>query len=1187
MPKKIKAKKSKIGIDSLDTAYKYFQTGNLQECERICKKILLKKPDHPDTLHLLGLAAYQAGQINEAINNFRRAVELNPQVYFYHNNLGLALDAHGLTEEAIDCYKKTIKFKPDFANAYNNLGIAFAKTGMIDDAIQNFNLALSITPDNAEIYFNLGILFADMGMLEAAIDNYKKAVAMNPQYAEACNRLGFIFKERGMLDDAMEYYKKLLILKPDYAEGYNNLGNVIMEKNMIDDAVENYKKALRLQPDYAMAYYNLGNALSKKNMMDEAIDNYKKALILKPDYTDAYNNLGKAFAEKGMVMEAEENIRKALELKPYFAEAYHNLGFIYGKQGNLSEAVRNYKKALQIRPSYADAHRNMGMISLLGSDFDEGWKKYEWRLLTEKLPALSAIRWDGSQLKGRSLCIHSEQGVGDEIMFASCLTDVLSLGSNIIIECDGRLMPLFRRSFPGITLIRRSGSDERQSEIIPQTDFHIYAGSLPLFFRPDLSSFPQQKSYLIPDKQELERRRSRFKELGEGLKVGISWRGGKEAGVKLARSISLLQWSQLFSLQGVHFINLQYGDCVEELKDINETQDVTIHDWDDAEPMKDLDGFAAQIAALDLVISVDNSTVHMAGALGVPVWALLPYASNWRWMQDFEDTPWYESVRLYRQRSLGNWEGVLERIELDLGEYVTTRVMPGIEHGNSYKNTGEGGGESKESTNPFPVERGDKMYKCAVITPVGPGHEGLYEECRTSINKSYNDNKGRFSEIILVRVDDTDGMLGRSRARNKGIKQASEQGADWLFFLDADDLMAPSAFEYASNYLDKYDAVWGSIWSIEEGQQARERDGQLSFLWSIEDVLSFDPFVSLQMGHFVKTSVALSALFNESLDTGEDFDYYLRVWEKHKCIKIPLPFFYNRRGLHSLGPRSATGGQWRQSVMNIIERYRQMYFHQSVNNVDSVLHESNTGKRIERQMQVSIIIPVHNTFGVWIEECFRSILAQSYKDYEVIFVDDKSTNEETINILKSFRDKYSFCRVITLGENKRVPFAINKGIEESKNEIIIRMDSDDIMIPERIEKQVKYLNEHPEVDILGAQIQQFDQNDSGEIRLLGEPTRHPGTITREYAKIHPTNWILNHPTVAFRKSRIQSIGGYDNSLVHVAEDAELWYRALRHNFIIHNLPDVLLMYRIHQNQNRHKLRGKNNSIFLAEMRDSL
>ena len=208
-----------------------------------------------------------------------------------------------------------------------------------------------------------------------------------------------------------------------------------------------------------------------------------------------------------------------------------------------------------------------------------------------------------------------------------------------------------------------------------------------------------------------------------------------------------------------------------------------------------------------------------------------------------------------------------------------------------------------------------------MITPVGPGHENLYRECLASIEKSFADKKGNFSEIMPIMIDDLDGRLGRSRARNIGIKMAAEQNADWIFFLDADDVMAPSAFEYLSPYLEEYDGIWGSIWTIEQGETlAREQPEQLPFLYSIEDILWGDPFLTLQMGHFVRVPVALSTLFDESLDAGEDFDYYLRVWEKYRCIKIPLPLFYNRRGTHSQGLRSKTGHEWCQTVEEIIKK---------------------------------------------------------------------------------------------------------------------------------------------------------------------------------------------------------------------------------------------------------------------------
>jgi len=215
---------------------------------------------------------------------------------------------------------------------------------------------------------------------------------------------------------------------------------------------------------------------------------------------------------------------------------------------------------------------------------------------------------------------------------------------------------------------------------------------------------------------------------------------------------------------------------------------------------------------------------------------------------------------------------------------------------------------------------------CAVIIPVGPGHAALYDEALMSVNESFQRGRGLFSEIIPLRIDDHEGNLGRSKARNLGIRKADELGFEWIFFLDSDDLMAPHAFDYVTPYVLDFDAVWGSIWTIEEGEDTpTEREFQVPFLFSIKDVLSYDPFETLQMGHFVKTSVAVAIPFNETLNTGEDFDYYLRVWEKYRCIKIPLPLFYNRRGIHSTGPRSANGREWRNAVEPLVHEYQRKY----------------------------------------------------------------------------------------------------------------------------------------------------------------------------------------------------------------------------------------------------------------------
>lgn len=213
--------------------------------------------------------------------------------------------------------------------------------------------------------------------------------------------------------------------------------------------------------------------------------------------------------------------------------------------------------------------------------------------------------------------------------------------------------------------------------------------------------------------------------------------------------------------------------------------------------------------------------------------------------------------------------------------------------------------------------------KCAIITPIGPGHNKLYEKCKNSIIEAINHSKGSFEDIILIPVDDQEGKFGRSAARNRAIKDASNRGIDWLFFLDADDLILPYAFKAVSPYLNNYDAVWGNIAEIEKGKEESSlRIPQILTINNIKELLIFDPFYTIQMGHFAKTTVALQNLFDESMDCGEDFKYYLKVWEQYNCCKIPTPFFVNRRGFHSQGIRSATGQQWRISVEKLLALYQ-------------------------------------------------------------------------------------------------------------------------------------------------------------------------------------------------------------------------------------------------------------------------
>ncbi|MBM4146649.1 MAG: tetratricopeptide repeat protein [Nitrospira sp.] len=560
--------------------------------------------------------------------------------------------------------------------------------------LQNYNLSeeyiqkvLRLVPNDFYAFFLLGNIFHEKGNLVEAITSFQQATLLNPSFADAYYNLGIVLEKNDELDKAITSYKRALDLNPNLADVYNNLGNALYKKKHLDEGIPFLRKALELNPDYILALNNLGTIYKAKNQLDEAIVCFQKVTELNPSSADAYYNLAVVLKDKNQSDKAFILLQKAIKLNPSFSDAYNNLALISDENHRPDEALTYSRKALSIRPDDAEVHWNMSQTLLSLGNFEQGWKEYEWRFKVKdfKHDTFPQPLWNGRPLEGKSIIVTTEQGVGDELMFASCLPEVITQAGLCIIECDKRLIPLFSRSFPKAMATGRLNPGDTYPSDLPSAEMRIFIGSLPKFFRPNLASFPQQGAYLIPDDKKVKNWRKRFSELGSGLKIGISWRGGSKPAEKLARSTVLKQWKTLFSVPGVHFVNLQYGNCTNELMEAREKLGITIHDWEDADPLKYLDDLAAQIAALDLVISVDNATVHMAGALGVPVWVLLPFACDWRWMREYEDTPWYKSVRLIRQKNIGDWDRVFERAASELRQSLTNGSFPMIPH--SYKSS--------------------------------------------------------------------------------------------------------------------------------------------------------------------------------------------------------------------------------------------------------------------------------------------------------------------------------------------------------------------------------------------------------------------------------------------------------------------------------------------------------------------
>ena len=481
--------------------------------------------------------------------------------------------------------------------------------------------------------------------------------------ANAYFMLGSRLQEQGFFEEAIQHYLDAIEANPDFMDAYFKLGVLYQIIGRYDEATSNYRKVLRLKADHMEAMINLGNILRIKGEVDDAIGYFHQALAIKPDYASTYNNLGAVFKDKGDMDNAILHYKKALELDDTFAEAHNNLGMALQENAQFKEAEESFRKSIRLFENLPEAHVNLSSVLLLSGKLPEGWDEYEWRLQTEKIDSryhhFQYPSWDGSSLDGQTILIGAEQGVNSEIMFASCLPDVIAQAALCIVESDGRLLSLFSRSFPQAIFFERYGSFTPD---LSSVQLKTALGSLPKYFRSDFNNFPDKKAYLLPDMSRVDFWHERFKKLGQGKKIGISLLGDQHHNVNLLRSIPLEQWGQLFSLPGFSFINLQFGDVGAETNAIRDNLGMTIHDCKDADPPENLDDFAAQIAALDLVISVDNATVHLAGALGKKVWTLLPFVPDWMWMLEREDSPWYPTMRLFRQSSPGDWDSVIKRI---------------------------------------------------------------------------------------------------------------------------------------------------------------------------------------------------------------------------------------------------------------------------------------------------------------------------------------------------------------------------------------------------------------------------------------------------------------------------------------------------------------------------------------------
>lgn len=397
----------------------------------------------------------------------------------------------------------------------------------------------------------------------------------------------------------------------------------------------------------------------------EASERYRMILALQPENADTQHRLAVCLYADGRPDEAIKHYAAALDLNLDRAECFCDLGVAYQETGQHEKAMAILLQATIRYPDHAPSHYNLASSLLSSGEFEHGWQEYEWRLRLGdgRVRSVPFPCWNGESLRDTNLLVFAEQGVGDEVMFASCVPGLLPLGaSSIHLECDPRLQALFARSFPEVLV---TGADRQEktdwARVFPECEKAIAIASLPRHYYNRESDFPSSYGYLKPNPIAGERWRGRYAALSDKPKIGLSWRGGRHPKERLQRTTQLSDWSAVLQCDA-EFINLQYGDCGQEIADVRQKLGIDIHDWADADPLADLDDFFSQVSELDLVISTDNSTVHFAGAAGVPVWNLLPQPSDFRWMLERDDSPWYPSMQLFRQSSRGDWSSLFDDV---------------------------------------------------------------------------------------------------------------------------------------------------------------------------------------------------------------------------------------------------------------------------------------------------------------------------------------------------------------------------------------------------------------------------------------------------------------------------------------------------------------------------------------------
>ncbi len=547
----------------------------------------------------------------------------------------------------------------------------FLADGDATQALPLVQEVLAQRPDDASALCLGGKLELLAGRVERAQALLEHALEVAPDNVESHLELAALHRRSRRLDDALDELSLALHYDPGNATALFEMGNVRSARGDLDGAIASFRDAVEKDPNLAQAYIEMGYAMLKQRQFAEALEVLERGAELDPLSINGQNNLGYVYVRLEQYDRALEVFSRLCAQTPAsLLWPRLNLGNALSHTGRLDESERVYAYMLQHEPNNFTAHWNRAHHVLARHAFAEGWQEYRYRLQVDDVwhrRLIPFAPYKGEPLEGKTLLISAEQGLGDQIMFASCLHEVVPQAKQVILECDYRLANLFQRSFPTVRVI--GSRQEKQPPWLREVghpDYHLPAGNLPGFFRNRLEDFPQHSGYLVADPARVAHWKSRLEALGPGPHIGLSWRGGTRGTRRSFRSLSLTDLLPILRVPGLRFVSLQYGDCAEDLEALRRDSGIEVAHWPEA--IADYEETAALCVALDMTVSVCTAVIHLNGALGKPVLVMVPAVPEWRYGVAGEAMPWYPSVRLIRQTARGEWSDVFARVADALGQ---------------------------------------------------------------------------------------------------------------------------------------------------------------------------------------------------------------------------------------------------------------------------------------------------------------------------------------------------------------------------------------------------------------------------------------------------------------------------------------------------------------------------------------